>query len=113
MGHRDRWNVGVLRQVDERRATHQGERLGIYAIFVFLMYSQSANYIRSELPIRIAHRLRDMQALPYVVVTQEGVARVYEASVHDHDSRVGSDTRHGNHSCTPSRLTSMPRASHL
>ncbi|KAI0335479.1 alpha-ketoacid dehydrogenase kinase N-terminal domain-containing protein [Cubamyces sp. BRFM 1775] len=38
----------------------------------------SANYVRTELPIRIAHRLRDMQALPYVVVTQEGVAKVYE-----------------------------------
>ncbi|KAI0750868.1 alpha-ketoacid dehydrogenase kinase [Daedaleopsis nitida] len=39
---------------------------------------KSANYVRSELPIRISHRLRDMQALPYVVVTQEGVAKVYE-----------------------------------
>jgi hypothetical protein len=39
---------------------------------------QSANYVRTELPVRIAHRLRDLQALPYVVVTQEGVARVYE-----------------------------------
>ncbi|KAG5649042.1 hypothetical protein DXG03_000391 [Asterophora parasitica] len=39
---------------------------------------KSANYVRSELPIRIAHRLRDLQALPYVVVTQEGVAKVYE-----------------------------------
>ncbi|KAF8076416.1 branched-chain alpha-ketoacid dehydrogenase [Lyophyllum atratum] len=38
----------------------------------------SANYVRTELPIRIAHRLRDLQALPYVVVTQEGVAKVYE-----------------------------------
>ena len=39
---------------------------------------QSANYVRTELPVRIAHRLRDLQALPYVVVTQEGVAKVYE-----------------------------------
>ncbi len=39
---------------------------------------QSANYVRTELPVRIAHRLRDLQALPYVVVNQEGVARVYE-----------------------------------
>ncbi|EKM59520.1 uncharacterized protein PHACADRAFT_250081 [Phanerochaete carnosa HHB-10118-sp] len=38
----------------------------------------SANYVRTELPVRIAHRLRDMQALPYVVVTQEGLAKVYE-----------------------------------
>ncbi|EGO01932.1 hypothetical protein SERLA73DRAFT_132618 [Serpula lacrymans var. lacrymans S7.3] len=39
---------------------------------------KSANYVRTELPVRIAHRIRDLQALPYVVVTQEGVAKVYE-----------------------------------
>ncbi|KAL0949535.1 hypothetical protein HGRIS_009585 [Hohenbuehelia grisea] len=39
---------------------------------------KSANYVRTELPVRIAHRIRDMQALPYVVVTQEHVAKVYE-----------------------------------
>ena len=39
---------------------------------------KSANYVRTELPVRIAHRLRDMQALPYVVVTNEGVTKVYE-----------------------------------
>ncbi|KAF5389102.1 hypothetical protein D9757_004918 [Collybiopsis confluens] len=39
---------------------------------------KSANYVRTELPVRIAHRLRDIQKLPYVVVTQEGVAKVYE-----------------------------------
>ncbi|KAF8621614.1 hypothetical protein AX15_007634 [Amanita polypyramis BW_CC] len=39
---------------------------------------KSANYVRTELPVRIAHRLRDLQSLPYVVVTQEGVAKVYE-----------------------------------
>ncbi|CAA7259766.1 unnamed protein product [Cyclocybe aegerita] len=39
---------------------------------------KSANYVRTELPVRIAHRLRDLQRLPYIVVTQEGVAKVYE-----------------------------------
>ncbi|KAF9509490.1 hypothetical protein BS47DRAFT_149111 [Hydnum rufescens UP504] len=39
---------------------------------------KSANYVRVELPVRIAHRIRDMQALPYVVVTQESFAKVYE-----------------------------------
>jgi len=39
---------------------------------------KSANYVRTELPVRIAHRIRDLQALPYVVVTEEGVAKVYE-----------------------------------
>jgi hypothetical protein len=42
------------------------------------LHYQSANYVRTELAVRIAHRLRDLQALPYVVVTQEGVAKVYE-----------------------------------
>ncbi|KAJ7498894.1 branched-chain alpha-ketoacid dehydrogenase [Mycena latifolia] len=39
---------------------------------------KSANYVRTELPVRIAHRLRDMQKLPFIVVTQEQVAKVYE-----------------------------------
>jgi len=38
----------------------------------------SANYVRTELPTRIAHRLRDMQTLPYVVVTNPHLAQVYE-----------------------------------
>lgn len=43
--------------------------------------TKSANYVRTELPVRIAHRLRDLQALPYIVVTQEGVAKVHEVRV--------------------------------
>ncbi|KAL4075837.1 branched-chain alpha-ketoacid dehydrogenase kinase [Scleroderma yunnanense] len=39
---------------------------------------KSANYVRTELPVRIAHRIRDLQSLPYVVVTQPEVAKVYE-----------------------------------
>ncbi|QRW16022.1 alpha-ketoacid dehydrogenase kinase [Rhizoctonia solani] len=42
---------------------------------------KSANYVRTELPVRIAHRIRDLQALPYVVVKQEWVAKVYEATL--------------------------------
>ncbi|EEQ29042.1 kinase [Microsporum canis CBS 113480] len=38
----------------------------------------SANYVRTELPTRIAHRLRDMQKLPYVVVTNPHLSYVYE-----------------------------------
>jgi pyruvate dehydrogenase kinase 2/3/4 len=45
------------------------------------MSLQSANYVRTELPVRIAHRLRDLQALPYIVVTQDGVAKVYEVRI--------------------------------
>lgn len=38
----------------------------------------SANYVRNELPTRIAHRLREMQSLPYVVVTNPHLSHVYE-----------------------------------
>ncbi|KAI4242882.1 MAG: hypothetical protein L6R40_003755 [Gallowayella cf. fulva] len=38
----------------------------------------SANYVRTELPTRLAHRLRDMQTLPYVVVTNPHMSHVYE-----------------------------------
>ncbi len=38
----------------------------------------SANYLRTELPTRLAHRLRDMQRLPYVVVTNPHLSIVYE-----------------------------------
>ncbi|KAL1747237.1 branched-chain alpha-ketoacid dehydrogenase [Schizophyllum fasciatum] len=54
----------------------------------------SANYVRTELPVRIAHRIRDLQALPYVVVTQEGIARVYEARRRAADYHTPSLNRH-------------------
>jgi hypothetical protein len=38
----------------------------------------SANYVRTELPTRIAHRIRDMQQLPYVVVTNSNISEVYD-----------------------------------
>ena len=38
----------------------------------------SANYVRNELPTRIAHRIRDMQKLPYAVVTNPHMSHVYE-----------------------------------
>ncbi|KAI5780847.1 branched-chain alpha-ketoacid dehydrogenase [Geopyxis carbonaria] len=37
----------------------------------------SANYVRTELPTRISHRIRDMQKLPYVVVTNRHISYVY------------------------------------
>ncbi|KAK5695255.1 putative protein kinase [Elasticomyces elasticus] len=39
----------------------------------------SANYVRLELPTRIAHRLRNMQTLPYSALTNEHISHVYEA----------------------------------
>ncbi|KAH8888719.1 alpha-ketoacid dehydrogenase kinase [Thozetella sp. PMI_491] len=38
----------------------------------------SANYVRTELPARLAHRIRDMQQLPYVVVTNPNISDVYD-----------------------------------
>ena len=39
---------------------------------------QSANYVRHELAVRIAHRIRDLQALPFVVMTNRNLEEVYE-----------------------------------
>lgn len=38
----------------------------------------AANYVRLELPTRIAHRLRDFQKLPYSALTNEHISFVYE-----------------------------------
>ncbi|KAI9664185.1 MAG: hypothetical protein M1831_002364 [Alyxoria varia] len=37
----------------------------------------SANYVRTEIPTRLAHRLRDLQTLPYVVITNPHMNHVY------------------------------------
>ncbi|PWZ00551.1 hypothetical protein BCV70DRAFT_160166 [Testicularia cyperi] len=39
---------------------------------------KSANYVRQELPVRIAHRIRDLQALPFVVMTNQNLEQVYQ-----------------------------------
>ncbi|SPO39461.1 related to branched chain alpha-ketoacid dehydrogenase kinase [Pseudozyma flocculosa] len=38
---------------------------------------KSAAYVRQELPVRIAHRIRDLQALPFVVMTNQHLENVY------------------------------------
>lgn len=38
----------------------------------------SANYIRTEIPTRLAHRLRDLQTLPYIVITNPHMKHVYD-----------------------------------
>ena len=72
-------HLGLLWPLHERRASHQGL---FYSNFVCFQQTslQSANYVRTELPVRIARRIRDLQALPYVVVMQEGVTKVYDVS---------------------------------
>lgn len=39
---------------------------------------KSANYIRTELPIRIAHRIREFQKLPYILGTNPHIQGVYD-----------------------------------
>ncbi|KAJ3417387.1 hypothetical protein HDV05_004852 [Chytridiales sp. JEL 0842] len=38
---------------------------------------RSANYIREELPVRLAHRIRDFQHLPFIVGTNPHIEHVY------------------------------------
>eukprot|EP00897_Mesotaenium_endlicherianum_P004541 jgi/Mesen1/4114/ME000216S03372 len=40
---------------------------------------QSARFVHRELPVRLARRLLDLQALPYIVVTNPHIKRVYDA----------------------------------
>jgi pyruvate dehydrogenase kinase 2/3/4 len=39
---------------------------------------KSANYVRTELPIRIAHRIREFQKLPYILGTNPHIESVYD-----------------------------------
>ncbi|KAG6836516.1 hypothetical protein H0H93_007193 [Arthromyces matolae] len=74
---------------------------------------KSANYVRTELPVRIAHRLRDLQALPYVVVTQEGVAKTYEVPLQNVSATVIPNLSLGlslsSHYLPPDQLDSFMR----
>ena len=78
--------LGLVWPLHDPRAIDHGERrlrtdLCRFNGFPHSLLStptQSANYVRTELPVRISHRLRDMQAIPYVVMTREGVSKVYE-----------------------------------
>lgn len=68
----DEWVQREARPISLRRLTFFGRTLTEPRLI------DSANYCRLELPTRIAHRLRDMQTLPYVVVTNSHIAHVYE-----------------------------------
>lgn len=68
----DEWVQRDARPISLRQLTFFGRTLTESRLI------SSANYVRTELPTRIAHRLRDMQTLPYVVVTNPHLAHVYE-----------------------------------
>ncbi|KAF2269584.1 alpha-ketoacid dehydrogenase kinase [Lojkania enalia] len=68
----DEWVQREARPISLRQLTFFGRTLTEPRLL------DSANYCRLELPTRIAHRLRDIQTLPYVVVTNSHLAHVYE-----------------------------------
>ncbi|KAI9758436.1 MAG: hypothetical protein M4579_003066 [Chaenotheca gracillima] len=68
----DDYVVREARPVSLRQLTFFGRSLNESRLL------SSANYVRTELPTRLSHRIRDMQTLPYVVVTNSHMSHVYE-----------------------------------
>ncbi|KAF2663245.1 alpha-ketoacid dehydrogenase kinase [Microthyrium microscopicum] len=68
----DEWVQRDARPISLRQLTFFGRTLTEDRLL------NSANYVRTELPTRIAHRLRDMQTLPYIVLTNDNLSHVYE-----------------------------------
>lgn len=68
----DEWVQREARPISLRQLTFFGRTLTENRLL------SSANYVRTELPTRLAHRLRDMQTLPFVVVTNPHMSHVYD-----------------------------------
>lgn len=68
----DEWVERDVRPISLRQLSFFGRTLTEARLL------SSANYVRTELPTRLAHRLRDMQKLPYVVVSNPHISIVYE-----------------------------------
>ncbi|OOQ85625.1 pyruvate dehydrogenase kinase [Penicillium brasilianum] len=68
----DEWVERQARPISLRQLTFFGRTLTEPRLI------SSANYVRTELPTRLAHRLRDIQQLPYVVVANPHLSLVYE-----------------------------------
>ncbi|QIX02440.1 hypothetical protein AMS68_007957 [Peltaster fructicola] len=68
----DEWVDREARPVSLRQLTVFGRTLSEARLL------SSANYVRLELPTRIAHRLRNMQTLPYSALTNQHIKHVYE-----------------------------------
>lgn len=68
----DEWVEREIRPISLRQLTFFGRTLTESRLI------SSANYVRTELPTRIAHRIRDIQKLPYVVVANPHLSLVYE-----------------------------------
>ncbi|KAJ5908552.1 hypothetical protein N7495_001234 [Penicillium taxi] len=68
----DEWVERQIRPISLRQLTFFGRTLTEPRLI------GSANYVRTELPIRLAHRIRDIQQLPYVVVSNPHLSLVHE-----------------------------------
>ena len=68
----DEWVLREARPISLRQLTVFGRTLTESRLL------SSANYVREELPTRIAHRLRNMQTLPYSAFTNPHMSYVYE-----------------------------------
>lgn len=68
----DDWVARAGRPLSVRQLMHFGRSLTEARLL------SSANYVRTELPTRLAHRIRDMQQLPYAVVSNSHIHDVYE-----------------------------------
>ncbi|KAH9822071.1 [Pyruvate dehydrogenase (acetyl-transferring)] kinase 2, mitochondrial [Teratosphaeria destructans] len=72
----DAWVQREARPISLRQLTFFGRTLTEGRLL------RSANYVRLELPTRLAHRLRDMQTLPYSALTNPHISHVYELYYH-------------------------------
>lgn len=68
----DDWVQREARPISLRQLTFFGRTLTESRLI------SSANYVRTELPTRLAHRLRNMQTLPYSALTNPHISYVYE-----------------------------------
>lgn len=68
----DDWVQRESRPISLRQLTFFGRTLTEARLL------SAANYTRLELPTRLAHRLRNMQTLPYSALTNEHISHVYE-----------------------------------
>ncbi|KAG9676759.1 pyruvate dehydrogenase kinase, partial [Aureobasidium melanogenum] len=68
----DKWVEREARPISLRQLTFFGRLLTNTRLL------GSANYVRLELPTRIAHRIRDMQTLPYAALINPHISHVYE-----------------------------------
>jgi pyruvate dehydrogenase kinase 2/3/4 len=68
----DDWVQREARPISLRQLTFFGRTLTESRLI------SSANYVRTELPTRLAHRLRNMQTLPYSALTNSHISYVYE-----------------------------------